>query len=87
MAKKKPNAVIRIELNHMTPGYQRVLKNTTAVCRDVRSFLIHVVADHYDEIKDMDSFDAINYVDHLVHRTKYNPDLAYPLFDVLGSSI
>lgn len=45
----------RIELNHMTEGYSRVLKKTIGVFRDAVAFFAHVAMDHHEELSRLKS--------------------------------
>lgn len=73
----------RIELNHMTEGYSRVLKKTIGVFRDAVAFFAHVAMDHHEELSRLKSREQTTFMESLCHRTKKNPAPEYPEFDLL----
>lgn len=83
MKRVNNTGIIRVELNHMNKGTSRILKDTTAVFRDAVSYLTHVACDHIEELIPLSSFKETTFMDGLVHKTKDNPNPAYPKFDVL----
>ena len=72
--------IVRVELNRIDRGKQRIFKDTLAVFRDAVSFVIHVVCDHVDEVSVLDSREGLTFVEHLIHTTKNN-EAEYPAFD------
>lgn len=75
--------LFRVELNHMTRGTSRVLKDSLGVFRDATAFLIHAAADHHEELSLLNSRKQLTMMEGLCHKTKGNPDPAYPEFDTL----
>ncbi len=75
--------IIEVELKTVTNGYRRVLKDTLAIFRDVTSYLNHVVADHYNELKSLNSKESLTAVEQLIHKTKENPNPEYKTFDTI----
>lgn len=74
--------LIRAEICHTTKGYKRVLLGTIGKYRSATAFLNHVVVDHFEEIKALEQIKQQGFVEHLVHKTKDNPEPEYPLFDI-----
>lgn len=75
-------AVCNIELNHMSMGLFRVLKDTMNIYRAVCKFLGEVVETEWDSLSNCkDKKDMLSCVERLIHQTKQNPSPKYPEFD------
>lgn len=83
MTTNSGTGIVRVELNHVDKGTKRILKDTIGVFRDVTSYLVHVAADHFTDLKGRNSQQQLTIMEHLVHATKDNPDPEYKTFDVL----
>ena len=75
--------LVRVELACMHKGTRRILRDTLAVFRDSVSYLIHVAAEHFDELEGMGPKESLTAMESLVHRTRLNPDPEYHEFDTL----
>ena len=75
-------AVCNIELNHMTMGLFRVLKNTTRIYRAACGFIKDVVEKEWESISKCETTkDMLTYVESLIHCTKNNSTPKYAKFD------
>ena len=70
-------SIVSVELMHMTKGARRVLKDTVGVFRDAAAEILEAACDHWDQIRNLGSMEAMAYVEHLVHSTKSHPDAEY----------
>ena len=82
MSKNLNIGLIRAEICHTTKGYRRVLLGTIGKYRSATAFLNHVVIDRFEDIKALEQIKQQGFVEHLVHKTKDNPEPEYPLFDI-----
>lgn len=75
-------SVCNVELNHMNIGMFRVLKNTLGIYRSVCGFLGNIIEAEWEDISSFGTQkEQLTYVEHLIHRTKKNPEPKYPNFD------
>lgn len=81
MAESKHISIRQAELNYMNPGTVRVLKSTVTVFRAVQEYLSSVVLEHWDDLAPLSSQKRLTCVEKLIHKTKDNPEPAYPDFD------
>ena len=81
--KDKPYGIVRVELNHMNDGIERVLHDTICYFRDVHSYLVHVVCDFHKDILAQEGRKRLTFVESLIHKTQDNPNPIYKEFDVL----
>ena len=58
--------------------YNHIFKETAALYRAAVDFLIQVCLDEWDILSDLDGILRNNYMEHLCHQTKDNPDVKYP---------
>ena len=80
----KPNfGLVRIELSHLNQHDKRALHDTIDIYRDAVSFLLPVICDNYSTLASKTNYEAMQAVEHMVHKTKENPFPSYPLFDLL----
>lgn len=75
--------IVRVELNKMTSGYVRVMKDTISHYRDTVHYLADVVCDRYNEFENLSSQDSLTLMESFVHHTKDNPNPEYKDFDLL----
>ena len=73
-------AVREVELNHITPGLKRIVKDTLKVFRDAVKMLSDIAMIEWDELKGLNNQDQLTYMEELVHSTKYH-QAKYPEFD------
>lgn len=59
----------------------RALNNTIIVYREAISFIIDVINSNWNTITLFNSKEKNNYIEKLIHKTKQNPNPAYPDFD------
>lgn len=74
-------SIRQVELIYMNPGTVRVLKHTMAVFRAVQEYLSVVVLEHWDNLASLSPQKRLTCVEKLIHKTKDNPEPAYPDFD------
>lgn len=73
-------AIREVELNHMTPGLKRIVKDTLRIFRDAVKMLSDIAIIEWDGLKDLNSQDQLTYMEELVHSTKHH-QAKYPQFD------
>lgn len=73
-------AIREVELNHVTPGLKRIVKDTLKVFRDAVKMLSDIALTEWDGLKDLDNQDQLTYMEELVHTTKHH-QAKYPEFD------
>lgn len=75
-------SVCNVELNHMTMGLFRVLKDTMDIYRAACGYLGTIIEAEWASVSLCKTQkDKLSYVESLIHRTKQNPDPKYTGFD------
>lgn len=67
-----PNGSSRADSTKKMHLTKKMLSGTMKIYQAAVSFLINAADRHYEEIKDMLSRQAVNYIEHLIHNTKGN---------------
>lgn len=65
-------AIREVELNYMTPGLKRIVKDTLRIFRDAVKMLSDIAIIEWDGLKDLNSQDQLTYMEELVHSTKHH---------------
>ena len=76
-------AVKHAELIHIHPGLRRVLKDTIKFYQSMVEFIGDVVCENREAVFAETGKKRLNAVEHLIHRTKDNPEPKYPEFERL----
>lgn len=58
-------AIREVELNHVTPGLKRIVKDTLKVFRDAVKMLSDIALTEWDGLKDLDNQDQLTYMKNL----------------------
>ena len=70
--------ISKAELIHINQGMRRVLKDTLRIYRSACEYIGNVVYDNFDDISNIDTLaKKRNYIENLIHKTKYNPNPKY----------
>nr|MCR5457644.1 transposase [Clostridiales bacterium] len=62
--------------------YNHIFKETISIYRKVVDYFINVCCNEWDDVSKLESnHGKMNYVEHICHMTKDNPDVKYHSFD------
>jgi len=70
-------------LKHKIINHTKIFDQTITKYNDALSFIINVVNQEFDHIKDLSIKEMLPVIEKLIHATKHNPLPKYKDFDVL----